>query len=136
MLGPMRFTEHELTVAMTGVAKQVAAARTKRRRADPDDVWEEMGRYERYQVLSAVGDQLLSAMVALPDVEVEPNTRPTFTDEQVATAVEETMGEGGGKLRRKATVAARTALLKTALAQLPPRQDPDGLVVPDSLEGM
>lgn len=136
MLGPMRFTEHELTVAMTGVAKQVAAARTKRRRADPDDVWEEMGRYERYQVLSAVGDQLLSAMVALPDVEVEPNTRPTFTDEQVTTAVEETLGEGGGKLRRKATVAARTALLKTALAQLPPRQDPDGLVVPDSLEGM
>lgn len=136
MLGPMRFTEHELTVAMTGVAKQVAAARTKRRRADPDDVWEEMGRYERYQVLSAVGDQLLAAMVALPDVEVEPNTRPTFTDEQVTTAVEETLGEGGGKLRRKATVAARTALLKTALAQLPPRQDPDGLVVPDSLEGM
>jgi len=136
MLGPMRFTEHELTVAMTGVAKQVAAARSKRRKADPDDVWEEMGRYERYQVLSAVGDQLLSAMVALPDVEVEPGTPPTFTDEQVAQAVEGTMDDAGGKLRRKATIAARRALLKTALAQLPPRQDPDGLVVPDTLEGL
>jgi hypothetical protein len=136
----MRFTEHELTVAMTGVARQVAAARAggrgKGRTADPDDVWEQLGRYERYQVLTAVGDQLLAAMVALPDVEVEPGTRPAFTDDQVRQSVEETMGDDGGKLRRKATVAARTALLKTALAQLPPRQDPDGLVVPDSLEGL
>lgn len=132
----MRFTEHELTVAMTGVAKQVAAARAKGRRSDPDDVWEQLGRYERYQVLSAVGDQLLPAMVALPDVEVESGTRPTFTDDQVRQSVEETLGDEGGKLRRKAAVAARTALLKTALAQLPPRQDPDGLVVPDSLEGL
>ena len=41
----MRFTEHELTVAMTGVAKQVAAARAggrgKGRKVDPDDVWEQ-----------------------------------------------------------------------------------------------
>lgn len=132
----MRFTEHELTVAMTGVAKQVAAARAKNRRSDPDDVWEQLGRYERYQVLSAVGDQLLPAMVALPDVEVESGTRPTFTDDQVRQSVEETLGDEGGKLRRKAALAARTALLKTALAQLPPRQDPDGLVVPDSLEGL
>jgi hypothetical protein len=133
----MRFTEHELTVAMTGVAKQVAAARGKGRKADPDDVWERLGRYERYQVLTAVGDPLLPAMVALPDVDVEPGTRPTFTDDQVRRAGEETMGDDtGGKLRRKATVAARTALLRTALAQLPPRQDPDGLVVPDSLEGL
>lgn len=132
----MRFTEHELTVAMTGVAKQVAAARAKGRRSDPDDVWEQLGRYERYQVLSAVGDQLLPAMVALPDVEVESGTRPTFTDDQVRQSVEETLGDEGGKLRRKAALAARTALLKTALAQLPPRQDPDGLVVPDSLEGL
>ena len=133
----MRFTEHELTVAMTGVAKQVAAARAKGRKADPDDVWEQLGRYERYQVLSAVGDQLLPAMVALPDVAVEPGTRPTFTADQVRQAVEETMGDdAGGKLRRKATLAARTALLTTALGQLPPRQDPDRLVVPDSLEGL
>lgn len=132
----MRFTEHELTVAMTGVAKQVAAARAKGRRSDPDDVWEQLGRYERYQVLSAVGDQLLPAMVALPDVEVESGTRPTFTDDQVRQSVEETLGDEGGKLRRKAALAARTALLKAALAQLPPRQDPDGLVVPDSLEGL
>ena len=36
-------------------------------------------------------------------------------------------------MRRKVVAAARVALVRTALAQLPARQDPDALVVPDSL---
>jgi hypothetical protein len=130
----MRFTEHELTAAVTAAAKTVAAARLKvRRRPDPEQVWSDMSKYERYQVMDAVGSQVLPALLALPDVEVEAGTRPTFTDAQIAQAVESTLGEGGGRLRRKVELAGRVVLVKKALAHLPPRQDPDALIVPDHL---
>ena len=65
--------------------------------------------------------------------QVPAGTRPTFTDTQIATAVEQTLGESGvGRLRQKVAVAARLTLVRTALAQLPVRQDPDALVAPDS----
>ena len=133
----MRFTEHELTVALTAAAKPVAAAQKRglrKGRQDPETVWSEMTGYERYQVLDALGGQLLPALVALPDVEVATGTRPEFTDAQVLAAVEETLGDApGGRMRRKVVVAARVAVLRAALAGLPPRSDPDTLQVPDSL---
>jgi len=53
---------------------------------------------------------------------------------EIATAVEETLGESGvGRIRQKVAVAARLTLVRTALAQLPVRQDPDALIVPDNL---
>ena len=129
----MRFTEHELTVAVTAAAKVVAGGKIGRR-AKGEAAWESMSRLERYHLLDAVGGQVLPVLLALPDVDVEPGTRPTFTDEQIARAVEETLGESGvGRLRQKVAVAARLTLVRTALAQLPVRQDPDALVVPDSL---
>lgn len=130
----MRFTEHELTLAVQAAAKTLAGAKARRRTGGAEAAWEAMSKIERYHVLEGVGSQILPALVALPDVEVAAGTRPTFTDAQVMRAVEETMGEGGGKLRRKVAVAARVVLIKNALAGLPPRQDPDALVVPDSLE--
>ena len=103
-------------------------------RTDADTLWNAMGKYDRYKVLSSLGDQLLPVLLALPDIEVEAGTRPTFTDEQVAAAVEQTMGETGvGRLRAKVAVAARLTLVRTALAELPVRQDPDALIVPDFL---
>jgi hypothetical protein len=132
----MRFTEHELTAALHGAAKSVVAAQqrdVRRGRVDVDAVWESMDRYQRFQLLNMVGDQILSALVALPDVDVEPGTRPTFTDDQVAEAVEQTLGEAGGRLRRKAIVVSRLVLIRTALDSLPPRSDPDALTVPDHL---
>jgi hypothetical protein len=47
--------------------------------------------------------------------------------------VEATLGEVSGKLRRAVLVKTRTALVQSALAHLPPRQDPDALIVPDHL---
>lgn len=132
----MRFTEHEMTAALTGAAKQVVAGRRKdvrKGRTSADEVWESMGRYQRFQVLDALGSQVLPVLVALPDVEVAPGTRPTFTTEQVVAAVEAQMGDTGGRLKRKAAVAGRVALVRSALAHLPPRTDPDALTVPDSL---
>ena len=117
----MRFTEHEMTVAVQAAARTVASGRRKR----PD--WESLDPMQRYHVLEAVGGQVLPVLIALPDVEVAAGTRPTFTTAQVAAAVEGTLGEGGGRLRRKAAVAARTALVLQALAALPVRNDPDAL---------
>ena len=36
--------------------------------------------YQRYTMLDSLGTQVLPVLVALPDVDVEPGTRPTFTD--------------------------------------------------------
>lgn len=129
----MRFTEHELTVAVTAAAKVVAVSKV-RRRAKGEAVWESMSKLDRYHLLEAVGSQVLPVLLALPDVDVEAGTRPAFSDAQIIAAVEETLGETGvGRLRQKVAVAARLTLVRTALAQLPVRQDPDALVVPDSL---
>lgn len=132
----MRFTEHELTVALTGAAKAVLAAQRKdvrRGRADIDTVWAELDRYQRFQILDGLGTEILPVLVALPDVDVLPGTRPTYTDRQVSDTVEAQLGPGHGKVRRVVLVKTRTALVQTALGHLPPRQDPDALVVPDHL---
>jgi hypothetical protein len=129
----MCFTEHELTVAVTAAAKVVAGGKSLRR-AQGEAAWEAMSKIDRYHLLEAVGSQVLPVLLALPDVEVPAGTRPTFTDEQVAAAVQETLGETGlGRLRQKVAVTARLTLVRTALAELPVRQDPDALIVPDSL---
>jgi hypothetical protein len=132
----MRFTEHELTAALTGAAKTVLAAQLKdvrRGKQDVDAVWDEMDRYQRFVLLDSLGSEVLPVLVALPDVEVETGTRPTFTDEQVTAAVEERAGEDLGRLKRKVVVKARVALVQAALAHVPPRSDPDALIVPDHL---
>lgn len=132
----MRFSEHEMTVALTGAARSVVAARRKDVRAGKttaEDVWSAMTPHERFTVLDTLGDQILPVLAALPDIEVETGTRPTFTRAQVVAAVEALVGDEGGWLRRKAAVASRVALVSTALAHLPIRQDPDAPVVPDTL---
>jgi len=63
---------------------------------------------------------------------VAVGTRPTFTDEQVTAAVRERSGDLGG-LRGKVMLKARVALVQLALSHIPPRADPDALVVPDHL---
>jgi hypothetical protein len=131
----MRFTEHELTVALTGAAKSVLAAEDKgvrKRKRDIDDVWRDLPPFGRFQLLDGLGDQLLPVLVALPDVEVEAGARPVFTDAQITAAVEERMGDERG-VRRKVLVKARVALVKVALQHVPPRSDPDALTVSDGV---
>ncbi len=132
----MRFTEHELTAALTGAAKSVLAAQSRdirKGRTDVESVWDTMDRYERFQLLDALGGQILPVLVALPDVEVAPGTRPSYSDRQVGEVVAGLVGDEGGRLRRAAAVKARTALVQTALAHVPPRLDPDALIAPDDL---
>lgn len=132
----MRLTERELTVALEGAAKSVLAAKDKdvrRGRRTADDAWAALSRYQRYQMLDGLGAQVLGVLVALPDVEVEVGTRPTFTDEQVAAAVRERAGESERGLRAKVLLKARVALVQLTLSHVPPRADPDALIVPDHL---
>lgn len=131
----MRFTEHELTAALHGAAKGVVAAQrrdVRRGKQDIETVWREMDRYQRFKILDALGGQVLPVLVALPDVEVESGTRPQFTDAQVLEAVEGVVGQGKG-VRRAVEVRARAELVKIALEHVPPRSDPDALIVPDHL---
>jgi hypothetical protein len=132
----VRFTERELTVALEGAAKAVLATQDKsvrKKRRTADEAWDELSRYQRFQLLDGLGDQLLPILVALPDVEVAPGTRPTFTDDQVRTAVEEQLGERSKGIKGRVVVQGQTALVRIALEALPPRADPDALVVPDHL---
>lgn len=126
----MRFTEHELTAALTGTAKHLLASDRKRRRkgVDVETAWAGMDRYQRFKVLDALGDQVLPVLVALPDVDVEPGTHPSYDDQVVADVVAGLLGEGKGRVRRAVEVKARTALVQLALANVPPRLDPDALL--------
>ncbi|TYL49735.1 hypothetical protein FXB39_12240 [Nocardioides sp. BGMRC 2183] len=131
----MRFTEHELTAGLTGAAKNVHAAQDKQVRKGQrtaEEAWDELGRFQRFQLLDGLGDQLLPVLVALPDVEIPAGERAAYTDDQIKAAVEERLGEERG-LRRKALLAARVALVKLAIGAMPPRADPDALIVPDHL---
>jgi len=131
----VRFTERELTVALEGAAKSVLAVQDKtvrKGRRTADEAWTALTRYQRFQLLDGLGDQLLPVLVSLPDVEVAVGTRPTFTNAQIATAVEERLGDVKG-IKRKVVQQARIALVKIALEAVPPRADPDALIVPDHL---
>ena len=126
----MRFSEHELTAALTGAAKSVVTAQRKDVRkgtVDVDTAWEAMTRFERFQLLDGLGDQNLPVLVALPDVDVAPGTRPSYSEQQVADTVAGLVGDGAGRLRRAVLIKARTALVQVALGHVPPRIDPDAL---------
>ena len=131
----MRFTEHELTAALTGAAKSVVVAPRRDVRkgvVDVDTAWEAMSRLERFRVLDSLGDQILPVLVALPDVEVAAGTRPTYTDQQVSETVAASVGDDIGRLKRAVLIKTRTALVQTALAHVPPRLDPDALLHAES----
>ncbi len=135
----MRFTERELTLALEGAAKSVLAVQdrsVRKKQRTADEAWEALTKYQRFQLLDGLGDQLLPVLVSLPDVDVAVGTRPTFTNAQISAAVEERLA--GDRLsikglKRKVLVQARIALVKIALDAVPPRQDPDALIVPDHL---
>ena len=129
----MQFTERELTLAVQGAARMVAKAQAKDKRA-PDEIWESLTKYQRYQLLEPVSTQILPVFAALPEVDVAPGTRASFTTAQLTAAIEEAGVAGqGGWVRRKAALAGQLVLVKTALDAMPPREDPDKFVVPDHL---
>ncbi len=127
----MELSEHELTAALTGAAKSVVRAQRKDVRkgaVDIETAWDGMDRLERFRLLDALGGQILPVLGALPEVEVAPGARPSFPDRQVAQIVAGLVGDEAGRLRRAVLVKARTALVQSALAHVPPRLDPDAFL--------
>ncbi|WP_323794359.1 hypothetical protein [Nocardioides sp.] len=135
----MRFSEHELTAALHGVAKSVLRAQRKvRRGADVDEVWEQMDRLQRFKILDGLGSQVLPVLVALPDVEVAPGTRPSYDDatiSEVLTQLLDADSGGLGRLKRAVVLKGRVALVQIALASVPLRRDPDALLHADDAAG-
>ena len=132
----MRFTERELTAALEGAAKSVLTARDKdvrRGKKTVDEAWKALTGHQRYQLLTGLGDQLLAVLVALPDVEVAVGSRPTYADAQIAATIDEVGGGAAKGLRAKVLAKAQVALVQLALSHVPPRADPDALIVPDHL---
>ncbi|WP_435748075.1 hypothetical protein [Nocardioides sp. SYSU DS0663] len=132
----MRFTEHELTAALTGAAKTVLAAQdrdVRRGRRGVDEAWDALTRIQRFHLLDGVGDEVLPVLVALPDVEVRTGERATYSEAEITRVVEERLDPGVNRVKRALVVRTRVALVQAALAALPPRQDPDTLTVPDHL---
>ena len=132
----MRLTERELTAALEGAAKSVLAAQDKdvrKGRRTADDAWVALTKYQRYQMLAGLGDQLLGVLVALPDREVAIGSRPSATDAEIEAAVQDVGGAELRGLKGKVILKARVALVQLALSHVPPRADPDAIVVPDHL---
>ena len=132
----MRLTERELTAALEGAAKSVLAAQDKdvrKGRRTADDAWQALTKYQRYVMLDGLGDQVLGVLVSLPDREVPIGERPRFSDAEVEVAVRERGGDDLTGLKGRVLLKARVALVQLALANIPPRADPDALVVPDHL---
>lgn len=124
----MEFTEAELTIALSAAAKTALAAQSKdirKGRVDVEDAWRELGGYGRYQLLDSLGAQVLPVLASLPDVPRVHGQRPSYGVAQVRAAVEEHVEPELGRMRRMAVVAARVALVQSALAELPPWVDPD-----------
>lgn len=138
----MRLSEAELTAAITGAAKAAFAAGSKdirKGKVDLEQAWHDLGGYGRYQLLEPIGSQILPVLTALPEVPRVHGERPAYSSAQIKEAVEAHTGDEGGRIRRKAVVLAKTALVTSALANVPPWRDPEDtsdFVVPDSLEGL
>lgn len=138
----MKFTEPEMTAAVEAAARHLfVATRPPWRRASAEAAWDALSRVEKYHRKSAAGEMVLPALVALPE-RPTVGARPEFTADEYVVAAEEAArqalerGTPGGweqlpERRRKAHVRATAALTRLAVAGMPVRQDPDGLVVPD-----
>lgn len=144
----MRFTEHEMTVGLAGAAKYLLSMQNRdvrRGKLDIEQVWNSLDKFARFQILDGLSEQVLPIMVALPDIEVAGGERVSYSDAQIKETVEAQTGQVVGLLKRSATIRARIELIKAALAALPVRRDPNGLLnsddlddftVPDDLSGL
>lgn len=128
----MQFSEHQMTVAVDTIAKELFLARgmpwRRRKRAA---AWETLDPFARYQHRAAAGEMILPTLAALPDAQAQ-GERATFTMPQLLEAAEsgaraladqraagswEAMSE-----KKRSRVVRLTAMLThRALKAMPPR---------------
>ena len=133
----MRLTERELTVALEGAAKSVLAAQDKqvrKGRRTADDAWAALTKYQRYQMLERPGQPAARASSwPCQMLEVAIGSRPTPPTPRSRRRSGSAAARSCAGLRGKVLLKARVALVQLALSHVPPRADPDALIVPDHL---
>ncbi|WP_309648286.1 hypothetical protein [Nocardioides sp.] len=140
----MRFTEHEMTVAVDAVARRLhAATRPPWRRGDAGTAYDALERMTKWRLKVRAGEVVLPVLTALPE-RPTVGARPEFTDTELTEAarsasrdVMEHRKPGAWDAlparRRGRVLATAVELTRVAVAGMPVRQDPDALVVPDHL---
>ncbi len=140
----MRFTEHEMTVAVEAVARQAFESLPGfMRRKVGASTWAELPKMDRYRLLSASSKLLLPGLTALPERPTVGAT-PAFTADEYAEAAESALRErtdraepgaweGLSERKRRKQVEAAALTLRAGVEAMPHRQDPDALIVPDHL---
>lgn len=140
----MRFTEHEMTVGVDAVARELfTATRPPWKRQAAGAEFAALDKGARYRHKAAAGEVVLPVLIALPE-RPTVGAPPAFGDDEWRTAAEQGSREvldhrrpgaweAMSERRRRRTVDAAVALSKVAVAAMPPRSDPDALVVPDHL---
>lgn len=143
-MGSVRFTEHEMTVAVDAVARRLfAATRPPWKRADADAAYDALTMAERYPRKMAAGEIVLPVLTALPE-RPTVDARPEFTQTEYDAAAEAGSRqllehrrpgawEAMSARRRRRLVTAAAQLTRVGVAAMPIRRDPDALVVPDHL---
>lgn len=140
----MRFTEHEMTVAVEAVARQAFETLPGfMRRKVGASTWAELPKMDRYRLLSASSRLLIPGLTALPERPTVGAT-PGFTDEEYAEAAETALRdrvdrdepgawEAVSERKRRKQAEAAAVTLRVGVEAMPHRQDPDALIVPDHL---
>lgn len=140
----MRFTEHEMTVAVDAVARRLfAVTRPPWRRGDVDAAYDALTMAERYPRKVAAGEIVLPVLTALPE-RPTVDARPEFTQSEYDEAAEAGSRqlldhrrpgawEAMSTRRRRRIVTAAAQLTRVGVGAMPIRRDPDALFVPDHL---
>ncbi|GEP40273.1 hypothetical protein NPS01_39360 [Nocardioides psychrotolerans] len=140
----MRFTEHEMTVAVDTVARRLhAATRPPWRRGDAVAAYDGLERMKKWRLKVTAGEVVLPVLTALPE-RPTVGAKPEFTEAEL-TAAAQTAGrdvmehrkpgawDAMPAKRRDRVLATAVELTRVAVDGMPVRQDPDALIVPDHL---
>lgn len=140
----MKFTEHEMTVAVEAVARgSFESLPGFMRRRLGAATWAELPKMDRYRLLSTASKLVIGGLTALPERPTVGAT-PPFTDDEYAEAAESVLRErtdreqpgtweSVSERKRRKQVQAAAQALRLAVQAMPHRQDPDALIVPDHL---
>ncbi len=144
IMGAMRFTEHEMTVAVDAVARRLhAATRPPWRRGDAATAYDALDRVKKWRLKVTAGEVVLPVLTALPE-RPTVGARPEFTAAELSEAAQRAARDvmehrkpgawdALSTKRRSGLVTAAVELTRVAVAGMPVRQDPDALIVPDHL---
>ncbi|WP_110206139.1 hypothetical protein [Nocardioides daejeonensis] len=133
----MQFTEHEMTVGVDAVARELFLARKLPwRRTKGEAAWHDLPPFTKYQHRSAAGEMILPTLTALPE-RPSPGARPDFSLDELTTAAEEGARaladhraagswEATSAKRRSRLIRVTAMLTQHALDAMPPRPADDG----------